>query len=279
MKSATHIGTCQVCGSVQMLPISRTGKSLLAKHGYVVEYGWGFQGVCQGSGHLPFEQSCEYTKKITAEAEASIAAYDPAADIRPVPPANCPTKGERFCNPEELEILKEWQGMIRPWNARQNNHKNLLAFVAFQKPRIAGWSIKPLTERPNEAQAKQQRKDRVVGVRAASKRMDYAKRDLTKLMDLAESFGSRWDDQLIKFTSYEAWSARTREQELANNKVNAPIYEKQAMLRGNINCVNKVVASIRALFNEQRELDVASDLEIALREYTAAKEEYLRLKA
>jgi len=279
MKKATHIGTCQVCGSIQMLPISRNGKALIAKHGYVVEYGWGFQGVCQGSGRFPFEQTCEYTKKITAESENSIAAYDPAADIRPKPAANTPTKGERFCNPEELALLKAWQAVIRPWNARQNNHKNLIAFVAFQKPRIAGWSIKPLTERPNEAQAKQERKDRVVGVRAASKRMDYAKRDLTKLMDLAESLGSRWDDQLVRFTSVEAWQSRTREQELANNKANAPIYKKQAMLRGNINNVDKVIAGIRALFTEQRELDVASDLEIALRSYLAAKEEYLKLKA
>jgi hypothetical protein len=72
---------------------------------------------------------------------------------------------------------------------------------------------------------------------------------------------------------------RTREQELANNKLNAPIFAKQAMLRGNINSVNKVIASLRTLFTEQRELDVASDLEIALREYNSAKEEYLRLKA
>jgi hypothetical protein len=274
MKSATHIGICQVCGSTQMLPNGR-----LAKHGYVVQYGWGFQGVCQGSGYLPFEQSCDEAKKMTAYAEASIAAYDPAADPRPTPAQKLPNKGERFCNPEELAILKAWQAVIRPWNARQENHKNLKAFVAFQKPRIANWSIKPLAERPNEAQAKQERRDRVVGVKAASRRMDNAKRDLTKLMDLAESFGSRWDDQLVRFTSVEAWQSRTREQELANNKLNAPIYAKQAMLRGNINSVEKVIAGIRSLFTEQRELDVASDLEIALREYTSAKEEYLRLKA
>jgi len=84
---------------------------------------------------------------------------------------------------------------------------------------------------------------------------------------------------LVRFTSVEAWQSRTREQELANNKANAPIYKKQAMLRGNINNVDKVIAGIRALFTEQRELDVASDLEIALRSYLAAKEEYLKLKA
>ena len=49
--AATHVGHCQVCGNEQKLP---GGK--LAKHGYSVQWGF-FSGVCQGSGHDPFEVS------------------------------------------------------------------------------------------------------------------------------------------------------------------------------------------------------------------------------
>lgn len=47
---ATHTGTCQCCGATQKLP-----GGTLAKHGYNVTWGY-FNGVCQGAGHLPFEQ-------------------------------------------------------------------------------------------------------------------------------------------------------------------------------------------------------------------------------
>lgn len=47
---ATHNGTCQVCGCLQKLP-----DGVLSIHGYTVKWGF-FSGICQGSGHLPFEQ-------------------------------------------------------------------------------------------------------------------------------------------------------------------------------------------------------------------------------
>jgi hypothetical protein len=53
MKKATHEGTCQVCGAAQKLPAGK-----LAKHGYTTRWGF-FEGVCEGAGHLPFEQSME----------------------------------------------------------------------------------------------------------------------------------------------------------------------------------------------------------------------------
>lgn len=52
MQKATHLGTCQICGSVQKLP-----DGALAKHGYTTRWGF-FSGTCSGSGHAPFEQSC-----------------------------------------------------------------------------------------------------------------------------------------------------------------------------------------------------------------------------
>jgi len=69
MKSnkATHRGTCQICGSAQMLP-----SGLIAKHGYTVAQ-WGFfNGVCSGSGHLPFEQSTDLIEAMVASVQQII---------------------------------------------------------------------------------------------------------------------------------------------------------------------------------------------------------------
>lgn len=57
---ATHVGECQICGRVQMLP---NGK--LSNHGYTVRCGF-FSGICQGAGHLPFEQSQDAIAPVVA---------------------------------------------------------------------------------------------------------------------------------------------------------------------------------------------------------------------
>jgi hypothetical protein len=75
MAKATHYGTCQICGRKHKLP-----GGVLSKHGYTLEFGF-FNGTCNGSGHLPFEQSIDliegaiisakaYAEKTFAEAEA-----------------------------------------------------------------------------------------------------------------------------------------------------------------------------------------------------------------
>ena len=51
MRKATHMGTCQVCGSHQKLP-----KGLLSLHGYTTRYGF-FEGTCPGSSWAPWELS------------------------------------------------------------------------------------------------------------------------------------------------------------------------------------------------------------------------------
>ena len=61
-KKATHIGSCQCCGSVQKLP-----GGVLSQHGYRVLWS-SFHGVCSGSGKLPYEQSCELIKGFVASA-------------------------------------------------------------------------------------------------------------------------------------------------------------------------------------------------------------------
>lgn len=53
MAKGKHLGTCQICGAVQVVDIHGD----LVKHGYTVKNGWGFVGTCQGSGKLPYEIS------------------------------------------------------------------------------------------------------------------------------------------------------------------------------------------------------------------------------
>lgn len=59
MAKATHNGTCQACGRKQAVNV-KTG--LLAKHGYVVD--WGFHGVCSGAGKRPAENSLTHMVEV-----------------------------------------------------------------------------------------------------------------------------------------------------------------------------------------------------------------------
>lgn len=59
---ATHMGSCQCCGSVQKLP-----GGVLSQHGYRVLWS-SFHGVCRGAGELPYEQSCELIKGFISSA-------------------------------------------------------------------------------------------------------------------------------------------------------------------------------------------------------------------
>jgi hypothetical protein len=59
-KTATHNGTCQVCGNVQALP-----GGVLSKHGYTVEHHF-FNGVCPGASALPLEQDRKLADDVAA---------------------------------------------------------------------------------------------------------------------------------------------------------------------------------------------------------------------
>lgn len=62
-KTATHMGTCQICGHFQKLP---GGK--LSLHGYTKQWGF-FNGTCPGSRYQPFETG---TDRIEAAIESSL---------------------------------------------------------------------------------------------------------------------------------------------------------------------------------------------------------------
>lgn len=63
---ATHRGTCQWCGAIQRLPDGR-----LARHGYTVRNHWQ-QGICPGSGHLPYELSAGLIAESVEHADAQL---------------------------------------------------------------------------------------------------------------------------------------------------------------------------------------------------------------
>lgn len=66
MSRATHVGHCQVCGSLQKLPNGR-----LSKHGYTRRWGF-FEGVCSGAGELPWEVDCSVAKRHLEWAESRV---------------------------------------------------------------------------------------------------------------------------------------------------------------------------------------------------------------
>lgn len=70
------LGHCQGCGRLHKVP------SGLAKHGYTVE-DWGFNGVCFGAHHEPYEHSCELVKETIVKAkEAIVNLNEEIAEVR-----------------------------------------------------------------------------------------------------------------------------------------------------------------------------------------------------
>jgi hypothetical protein len=63
-RKATYSGTCQVCGSLQLLP-----SGLLSLHGYTTRWGF-FSGICHGAKNLPFEQDKSLIEEAIERAEA-----------------------------------------------------------------------------------------------------------------------------------------------------------------------------------------------------------------
>jgi hypothetical protein len=122
---ATHYGTCQLCGSLQKLP-----NGVLALHGYEVDWNQ-FHGICRGAGYAPFEQSKELAVEEMRRAELFLATH-PA-----LPDPNLPRSeyGKRKENPA-------WVA----WYERKEARYACANIVAFQKPRCANWSVKPLKE-------------------------------------------------------------------------------------------------------------------------------------
>ena len=75
-KSATHWGTCQICGKHYKADV-KTNR--LARHGYIRK---GIQmGECRGSHELPLEKSCELVKERLAQIQHEIKRLQKVGDF------------------------------------------------------------------------------------------------------------------------------------------------------------------------------------------------------
>ena len=153
-----------------MLPNGR-----LAKHGYSVDYGYGFVGTCIGSGELPFEVSKDFIVSVVADMQRKIDTHIPAV----VPQISYGAMYSYKKTPEELDEYTAYKRAIE----HNNQHKSRQQFVAMQRPLIANWSEKPLKERAAEESVVEAKKAANRGIREAARTRDDAKRAWSKACD------------------------------------------------------------------------------------------------
>ena len=206
---ATQIGTCQICGSVQKLPNGR-----LAKHGYTVEYGWGFNGVCNGSEKLPFEISKEYAESAWSSSKTSL---------------------ENLVSPSEEEYGVEWRSINSPslteaqrtlkkqWNEYNQTKQYLSEFIRFQTPRCFAWTPQPLKDVSEEATKQETAKVATRNVRALARHRDDTKRELIRSVEKIEKVVDCYDLSCATTANAHKFADLARkngEVELANEVVN-----------------------------------------------------------
>ena len=151
MAKATHNGTCQACGRKQAVNV-KTG--LLAKHGYVVD--WGFHGVCSGAGKLPAEHDLTHMVKVQAQLNEK-AAFLETRKAEEITALMLHTKANRFGAKEWFteDNINEARTYHRSWAQLQEDErvngeykaKNLRDHVAYLTRIVAPVNGKELTER------------------------------------------------------------------------------------------------------------------------------------
>ena len=157
---STHYGTCQLCGSSQKLP-----SGVLAQHGYQIHWHQ-FSGICQGSGHLPFEQSKDVAEKQIVRSEEYL-----QSNAKPVDP------GWKFRHNSPEKIA--YNNLL---NVRQG-HESWLRFL---KPRVSKWSVKPLKEVREEDAKVETVKVAFRNVRQLASFRNDAKYDLSNAIDAVD---------------------------------------------------------------------------------------------
>src|SRR5271170_5629946 len=127
----THRGTCQACGNVQA--VDNTSK-LLAKHGYVVNYG-AFQFVCNAAGHKPAEFDTTYTRATIVSCLESALHHDSC-----VPPLKSgevvPETFERWNSKKPTQKRERWG--VRDYVGGYDTLPIAQATADERKSRIAG---------------------------------------------------------------------------------------------------------------------------------------------
>jgi hypothetical protein len=177
---ATQIGTCQICGSTQKLPSGR-----LAKHGYTVEYGWGFNGVCNGSGRLPFEISKDYAESALASSKTSLENLTaPSEELE---------YGVSWKNINSPSLTEAQRNLKKAWNEFNQTKRYLSEFIRFQTPRCEAWSVQPLTDVHEEQAKVASKKTATRGIRDLARLRDLTKRELIRSVEQIEKVVSCYD--------------------------------------------------------------------------------------
>ena len=128
MAKATHLGTCQVCGSTQKLPGGR-----LSQHGYTVDWSQ-FVGTCKGSGARPFEESKELTEQVRD------AAIETAATLRENGAAIMASTDESHTHiyyqydPTTDRVINDWKKVIVTDNGNGDGRIYLDGIIAANYP-------------------------------------------------------------------------------------------------------------------------------------------------
>ena len=193
---ATHYGTCQLCGSLQKLP-----NGVLALHGYEVDWNQ-FHGICRGAGHAPFEQSKELAVEEMRRAELFLKTHPELPD----PKLPRSEYSKRKDNPA-------WVA----WHQRKEERYACTSIVAFQKPRCANWSVKPLKEVAEEDAKAETVKVASRNVRQLASLRNDAKWALGKAIDNLtniigyDAFGSLNSATCVKIAGLTAASGGRRQ--------------------------------------------------------------------
>ena len=253
-----------------MLPNGR-----LAKHGYSVDYGYGFVGTCMGSHELPFEISRDFLAKMVTDLNTCIANHVPAV-ARPIDGAlSALLRESRRYVPNLTAAEKAEVAAYRKAVEHNQQQESRLRFVAYQTPRLTNWSVKPLKERDAEESIADTKKAANKGIRLALAHVKTAKRDLTRLIESARSLGSRFNSERTYAKSMEEYELNSAFFRQANKAVN----DKCALLSGTSRSALKVAANIRSLFSDDEALAIAHDLEVAHRAVEKAHEAYAAFAA
>jgi hypothetical protein len=172
---ATHLGTCQLCGSFQKLP-----NGVLADHGYNINWG-SFVGVCSGSRRAPFEQDKSYAEAQVVRAKQILVDLVPVAD----PGYAIVSRPVQFLTGEDKDKKIAWTNYCSTKRGWQQ-------FLSYQVPRCAAWAPKDLTPVVEEEARRDASKKSVKGIRDLARMRDLRKRELIKAVEQIEKAISCW---------------------------------------------------------------------------------------
>lgn len=156
--SATHNGTCQVCGRLQALP-----NGVLSKHGYVVKgYGY-FVGTCPGAERKPLEIERTFADFVAADVMKD--SKNATANAKKVAAGKLLPKQAKNGKSEVTERINRWGGKSRSWTDvlvpyaeapehYQREARESLQYSFERHAKLAADTSKDITERANRVHGK-----------------------------------------------------------------------------------------------------------------------------